>query len=46
VVFGGDFPGVGIGQEPANELGVERMAGFAGFHSAEERESNQGKVPN
>ena len=34
VFVGGDFPGGGVGEEAADELGVQRMAGFAGFHAA------------
>jgi hypothetical protein len=34
VFVGGDFPGGGVGEEAAYELGVQRMAGFAGFHAA------------
>ena len=36
-LFGGDFPGGGVGEEAANQLGVEGVAGFAGFDTAEER---------
>jgi len=40
--FGGDLPGGGVGQETADELGVQGVAGFAGFDAAEEGEANQG----
>ena len=39
-----DFPGRGVGQEAADELGVEGMAGFAGFDAAEEGEADEGEV--
>ena len=41
---GGDFPGGGVGEEAADELGVEGVAGFAGFDTAEEREADKGEV--
>ncbi len=44
VFFGGDFPGCGVGEEAAYELGVERVAGFAGFDAAEEGEADEGEV--
>jgi intein/homing endonuclease len=42
--IGGDFPGCWVGEKAADELGVEGMAGFAGFDSAEEREADEGEV--
>jgi hypothetical protein len=44
VIVGGDFPGGGVGEKTADQLGVERMAGFAGFDAAEEREADEGDV--
>src|SRR5882762_6881330 len=44
VFFGGDFPGGGVGEEVADELGVERVAGFAGFDAAKEREADEGEI--
>jgi len=38
---GGDFPGGWIGEKAADELGVDRVAGFAGFYAAEEREADE-----
>ena len=38
---GGDFPGGWVGEKAADELSMERMAGFAGFDSAEEREADE-----
>lgn len=42
VLGGADFPGRGVGEKAADELGVKRMAGFAGFDSTEKREAYQG----
>ena len=42
VFVGGDLPGGGVGEKAADELGVERVAGFAGFDSTEKREAYQG----
>jgi hypothetical protein len=44
VFVGGDFPGGWVGEKAADELGVEGMAGFAGFDAAEEREADEGEV--
>jgi len=44
VFVGGDFPGGRVGEEAADELGVEGVAGLAGFYAAEKREANQGEV--
>jgi len=41
---GGDFPGGRVGEKAADELGVEGVAGFAGFYAAEEWEANEGEV--
>lgn len=41
---GGDFPGGWVGEKAADELGVEGVAGFAGFDAAEEREADEGEV--
>jgi hypothetical protein len=41
---GGDFPGGRVGEKAADKLGVERMAGFAGFNAAKKRETDQGEV--
>jgi len=39
---GGDFPSGWVGEKAADELGVEGVAGFAGFDSAEERQADKG----
>jgi hypothetical protein len=44
VFVGGDFPGGGVGQKAADELGVKRVAGFASFDAAEERKADEGEV--
>jgi hypothetical protein len=44
VFVGGDFPGGRVGEKAADELGVKRVAGFAGFDAAEEWEANEGEV--
>jgi hypothetical protein len=44
VFAGGDFPGGGVGEKAADELGVEGVAGFAGLDAAEEREADESKV--
>ena len=44
VFFRGDFPGGWVGEESADELGMERVAGFPGFDAAEEREADEGKI--
>lgn len=41
VFVGGDFPGGWVGEKAADKLGVEGMAGFAGFDAAEERQANE-----
>ena len=41
---GGDFPGGGVGEKAADELGVKRVARFAGFDAPEEWEANEGEV--
>ena len=44
VFVGGDFPGGGVGEEAAHELGVERVSGFSGFDAAKEGEADKGEV--
>jgi hypothetical protein len=44
VFVGGDFPGGGVGEEAADELGVERVSGFSGFDAAKEWEAGKGEV--
>lgn len=44
VFLGGGYPGGGVGEEAADELGVEGVAGFAGFNAAEERQADEGEV--
>ena len=44
VLLRGDYPGGRVGEEAADELGVEGVAGLAGFYAAEKREANQGEV--
>ena len=44
VFVGGDFPGGRVGEETADELGVEGVASFAGFDTAEEWEAHEGEV--
>ena len=44
VFVGGDFPGGGVAEEAADELGVERVAGFAGFDAAKEGKADKGEV--
>src|SRR5215472_5929353 len=43
-VGGGDFPGGSVGKQTANQLRVQRVAGFACFHAAHERKPNKGQV--
>jgi hypothetical protein len=45
VFAGGDFPSGGVGEKAADELSVEGVAGFAGFHATEERKADEGEVP-
>jgi hypothetical protein len=42
--FVGDFPGGGVGEQAADELGVQGVAGFACFDSAEEWQADEGEV--
>ena len=44
VLFGGDFPGGRVGEEAADELSVEGVAGFAGFDAAEKGKADEGEV--
>lgn len=43
---GGDGPEGGVGQEAADELGVQRMARLMGFHPRQERQTHQGQIAN
>jgi hypothetical protein len=44
VFVGGDFPGGGVRKEATDELGVERVASFAGFDATKEREADKREV--
>jgi hypothetical protein len=44
VFAGGNFPGGGVGEEAADELGMQGVAGFAGFNAPEEWKADEGEV--
>ena len=44
VLLGGDYPGGGVAEEPADELGVECVAGFSGFDASEEWQADKREI--
>ena len=43
-IGGGDFPGGSVRKQTADELGMQRVTGLAGFDAAEEGKSDEGQV--
>ena len=46
VLLRGDYPGGWIGEEAADELGVERVASFSGFDASEEWQADKREIAN